>query len=247
MGLLRPRCARAFALIATVLVAAAADAAAIGEMHLSMSIAGQPSWYWSTDVTGTPDGTGTGYTVADGQYDYGPGTYAVTWTDVAFDVDPSVAGVWAITNNSLAVQNFTLSVTVPVLPVLPSSLMFGSSTISVGDANGAAGATLATLAGFPMFAGQIDGATALPLFIDPYSLAVPFGTNGATQFAGAPPPGTLPGPAALLTIGIEHRFSLTPGDSATFNSFYQIVAIPEPGTGLLLVFGLGALALRRRA
>jgi hypothetical protein len=249
MGPLRPRCgiARALALTASVLFAAAADAAVIGEMHLSMAIEGQPSWYWTSDVAGIPDGTGTGYTVADGSYDYGPGSYEVTWQQVSFDVDPRVAGVWAVTNNSGLTQNFTLSVSVPVLPVLPSSLMFGSSTISVGDAGGAAGATLATLAGFPMYAGQIDGSTALPLFGDPFSLAVPFGTNGSTQFAGAPPPGTLPGPAALLTIGIEHRFSLSPGDQATFNSVYEIVAIPEPGTAMLLVLGLGALALRRRA
>jgi hypothetical protein len=41
-----------------------------------------------------------------------------------------------------------------------------------------------------------------------------------------------------------HELSLTPGDRATFSSFFVVQPIPEPGT--LSLLGIGALLLLRR-
>jgi hypothetical protein len=176
---------------------------------------------------------------------------AVRWNGVDGDLDPGVSGVWSITNNTGSTQIYSFSVILPVLPVTPSSLMFLSSTVSVSDANFAGGASLASV-GSPLYTGLIDlapvGASAL--FAHPYSLVAPLGsTVGDTETAGVFP-GSIPGPPVSASIGIQHVFSLTAGDSATLNSTFFLVAIPEPATlgmALLGVTGLATAARRSRS
>jgi len=97
---------------------------------------------------------------------------------------------------------------------------------------------------------MIDGAPVggiADLFADPTSVSVgPFlsGQTGIASF-GTPIP-SAPGPAAFASIGIEHTFTLTPGDRATFTSSF-VVAVPSAGA--LSVFGVAGLfgARRRRS
>jgi hypothetical protein len=52
----------------------------------------------------------------------------------------------------------------------------------------------------------------------------------------------------VSTIGIVHRFRLTPGDSVAFTSFYIVEAVPEASTFVMVGLGLAAasFAARRR-
>jgi hypothetical protein len=213
---------------------------------------------------GTPtSGTEIYAPVFVGQADPGTGPYAYTWNDgtwsgsgakiqwsnVEGDLDPGVSGVWSVTNNTGTTQIYTLSIILPVLPVVPSSLMFGSSTLSVSDANFDGSATLASVTPFATYNGLIDLAAvpAAALFADPYSLVVSSGggTTGATASFGSFP-GTVPGPAVAGSIGIQHVFSLSAGDSATLNSTFFLQAVPEPGTLMLAVSGLLGIGLLAR-
>lgn len=237
---------RSFALAAGLLLAgSAANAATIGQLELGMAV-GATSW--STTATGTSTGEYT-YSVADGAYN-GQGV-TLTWSGVNFDIDPGVSGNWSVTNNSGVPQVMSLSVSVPVLPVGPSSLMFGSSSITVSDADFSGSASLTSLAPSPLYAGLIDfsGVPATYLFTDPYTLtATAGGTTGDTQSFGIFP-GSVPGPAVAGSIGILHTFILSAGDRATFNSTFYLVPVPEPGTLMLAVSGLLGLGIvgRRRS
>ena len=167
---------------------------------------------------------------------------------VSGNVDPFTSLNFAVTNNAAVTMLFTVSVTLPIVPVGPLTLHGGSTGGTLTDANNNGIATVATPAGIPYYRGQIDGATVLSIYPDPYSLSVPFA--GATVNVPALNPG-LPGPTilsgpALATIGIINQFTLTPGDQFSGNSFFVVEPVPEPSTIALAALGLVMLALRRR-
>jgi hypothetical protein len=197
-------------------------------------------------------------TLPDGSIQYQNGYYTATdWsmtlTSLTVNPDPIVSFVGGFTNNNIAAQDFILSVQ-QVVPAIPGSTLIGGSTIlTYADSNfDGAGALKNALSGGPGYSGTIDGDN-FPLPNDLELLLAfnltPLFPGDATQFvsqtAGLPGP-TIPGPAVASTIGITHRFNLSPADSATFNSTF-IVVVPEPATGLLAGLGVLLLAALRRA
>ena len=199
-------------------------------------------WY----PQGVDNGDGT-YTFSGTYSDPEYGDWTLNLQNVTVRSDPFINAVYGVTNNLGTTQNLILSVSVPVSPTItPSSLIGGSTGGSINDANFDGVGTLATLgSGQPFYAGLIDGVTVLPLYADPFSVSVPFAGGTAlipALNAGLPGP-TIPGPAVLSSIGIDHRFSLTAHDTAALTSFF--VAVPEPTTGALLALGGLLLAARR--
>lgn len=176
------------------------------------------------------------------------GMWDLTW-DMTVDTDPFVNGVFSLTNISGTTQTFMLNVTVPVSPaVTPSSLIGGSVGGSVTDANNDGVATIANNGAMPLFHGHIDGVDILPIITSPYSFSAPFAGGTANIPAtnvGLPGP-TIPGPAALNTIGIGHQFTLTPGDTVALTSFFVVEPVPEPASIGLVACGLALIGLRRR-
>ena len=138
----------------------------------------------------------------------------LTDLDVSGNVDPFTSLNFAVTNNAAVTLLFTVSVTLPIVPQLPATLHGGSTGGTLTDSNFNGSATVATSGGIPYYQGQIDGATVLSIYPDPYSLSVAFPgqtVNVPAQNPGLPGP-TLPSGPALSTIGIINRFTLTPGD-----------------------------------
>lgn len=231
---------------AFVLSPAALFAAEIPAFQVEIGIEGD------TQVL-NPPGSDNG----DGTFDFDGSMSQADWDfdwDITADPDPFISAVMGFTNNTAATQTFILNVSLPLAPPLaPGSFMGGSIGITVIDANFDGVGTMATDSPTAIYNGTLDGAPVLPLFSDPYSLSVPFAGGFAIDDASAGLPATIPGPAAAATIGISHRFTLTPGDRASFTSFFQAVdsdegpIVPEPTTLALVAVSLvSVLGFRRR-
>jgi hypothetical protein len=191
--------------------------------------------------------TGTGYSVNNVTYTPGPATLSLYNTTVGYD--PFISASVDVVNNTASVQTYTLIFTLPISPAITTGSRIGGSTQGgLTDANNDGIGTLSTVGpGTALYYGMIDGANVLPLFNHPVTINVPFagGSASTSTSAGLPGP-TLPGPNALISIGIEHEFTLTPGDRATFTSFFEVVAVPEPvGFSLVAIGGLMLLCRRR--
>jgi hypothetical protein len=173
---------------------------------------------------------------------------------VTVDFDPAVSLAVAITNLTGGPQTFTFSVMSPVVPPITTSTYHGGSTAAtLSDADGSGGATLGVSpTGQPMYRGYIDlmmgGGPVLDMLppdVSSISVSTPYGVNIVSKTLGLSPSGPtiLSGPA-MANIVLEHQFELTSQDTATFNSNFVVVPIPEPAT--LCLFGLGSLLLRKR-
>ena len=177
------------------------------------------------------------------------GMWMLTY-DVSAIEDPVINAQIGFVNTSSVTQSFVIAASIPIFPqVLPSSLIGGSFGGSVTDLSGDGNAFVSTVGmGTPMYQGEIDGTGVLPIYphSTSFSVASPYGTANIPAIqAGAPIP-SLPGPAALSSIGITHKFTLTPGDSVSFTSVFVVEPIPEPATMGLLGLVTGGLYFARR-
>jgi uncharacterized protein (TIGR03382 family) len=167
--------------------------------------------------------------------------WLVEWDCVA-NADPFVDATITVTNNSAAVQTYTM-----YMPLLIAPPIFGGTSmsgfVSAGVTDGTFdSATLGTTLVDPVFQGYID-TVAIPnatLWNPGYTLVAPtpFSSNSdSDSFLGAA------GPAALAEIAVRLTFTLTPGDSASVTGQFDVV----PGPGALAVFAVyGLVAGRRR-
>ena len=168
--------------------------------------------------------------------------------DLVINPDPFVTGVVAVTNNTNSTGTFMFEVGTSVTDSFAAgSPMFGSSTISISDANNSNSASLSAPAGGSVYEGRINGIVQESLFDAPYTLSPSFppSTAGDTEsFTGTTSTALNVGD----TLSLKHTFVLSAGDSATGNSNFTV--IPEPSTlALAALLGLAGCVhrLRRRA
>ncbi|MEN8160329.1 MAG: hypothetical protein ABFS41_09690 [Myxococcota bacterium] len=183
----------------------------------------------------------------------GSGSWMLQSTSLTLDPDPSILAITAVTNTSAVTQTFILNVTLPIAPSFgPPSLIQGSISGSLTDTSSATGlgtigsATLAAVSGGSIYTALIDGSGVRTLLDDPSSASVVV-NNGSTTVGPADfgiPVRESIAVATTTDIGIELRFTLSAGDSASFTSVFDVIPLPEPGVASLVFLGLVALVAR---
>jgi len=208
----------------------------------------------------------------DGNHVYSPGTdsYAATSSDgdfaltssmnlgglsgasvkvdqLEFNNDPFVLNNFFITNNLSVPQVFSVFVGLPTTVSAPNTIS-GNVRTSVID-GGSDGASITSIPGFPIYQAQVDFAN-VPggsLQNDSFGVIASPSAQQASAFASFGP--TASNVAVGSTIGIQLRFSLSPGDTASILSRFDVIpggpngGLPEPTTltlgGIVAVLGIG--------
>jgi PEP-CTERM motif len=211
-------------------------------LDIKLSIGGTAAGEWHPAIINT----GNGYIINNVHYN--PVGASLYCYDMSVGFDPFISASVDVINNTASIQNYSLTFTLPISPITIGSRVGGSTQGGVTDASFNGIGTLSTVGtNTALYYGLIDGSNVLPLFPDLYTINVPFagGSASVTTSAGLPGP-TIAGPNALTSIGIRHEFSLTPGDRATFTSFFVVEPVPEPASLSLLAIGGLVLICRRR-
>jgi hypothetical protein len=155
--------------------------------------------------------------------------------ELQFNPDPFVLNNILVTNTTAMTQTFSAFVGLPTTFGAPN-LISGLVRTSVID-GGLDGATVATLAGTPLYQAQIDGTTVATLQNSPFSLSAPVGGSDTAAATFGPNASNMP---VNTQIGIQLTFTLTPGDTASILSRFDVV--PEPASAAMVVIGLAIMA-----
>ncbi len=208
-----------------------------------------PSTFNWTTVGDIQHGADTGWIYSGHLED--PNYWSLNWSCAFSNAEGVAASGGAfvtvnmvVVNNDVEVQNFSCLVELPLASTIFSPLETGSIAGSVTDVTGD-GATVFAPAGNRIYTPRIDGVDEAPGFLleAPFNQAAPplmsavvgpasFGFIPATQDADT-------------SIALYLSFDLTPGDTATFTSIFEISKIPGPG-GAAALAALGLLGGRRR-
>ena len=227
-----------------------AQAVLINDIIITNTNSGDLTMMWSDqdlsdpmmwDVTQDGDVTSTAGAFS-GQMMNGDPVWDYSWSLMS-DPDPFISGSFTVTNTSSMMQTFDITFGLPISPSFTDGFMTGSLSGSYVDANSDGSATLNLSA----WDGLIDGATEMTLF----GFAGPcIGVGCSVSIAEIIDGPLLYSGSVDSTIGIHMNFSLSAGDSVTFDTLFDVTPVPVPaavwlfGSGLV---GLAGFARRKKA
>lgn len=156
--------------------------------------------------------------------------------NLTLDPDPVIAGSFSLTNLTANDVDVSVLFHLPVNSPFAPGLQSGSFDGSFKDENLSGSASLQNVT----WNGLIDGNPTYDIVAFGASCSSnPAGCTGS-MFSSDPDP-ELYGPGVSHSIGTEIAFTLSVGDTATFNSTFEVTPVPAPAAAIL--FGTGLLAL----
>jgi hypothetical protein len=176
--------------------------------------------------------------------------YQITSWSSTYKLDPFVTNNFQVVNNSNFTQTYDVLITSPVTPNQNVDTILQSNVLlQINDDDNAGGATLTNVTPNHVYVGLINGMSTLTFLADPYTLSCtdPFDCavlGNGQDAAGVASQGITP--VFATSIGIRIRFTLTPHDSASVQSRFEVVSTPEPGAPLLLGAAAALLVVWRR-
>ncbi len=188
----------------------------------------------STTVMSNPDGKSTNLAGehVSAIWDY-------SWMIVA-NPDPFIDAVLTFTNLTSTTQTFNVSLNLPVAPPFSPGFKTGDLAFDFNDANADGSASVTNVD----WTGLIDGSAAMSIL----SGGASCGGVGCSFALGPIVNGPLLHPAGVSsTLGILLSFELSAGDTATFDTRFEVLPVPLPAAAWLFGSALGLLGwLRRR-
>jgi hypothetical protein len=220
-----------------------ATAGAIPTIRILIEDGPNPAtWSWTPAANELrPSGAGSYQLISPREFDILSNRAHVLVQGLEFDPDPFVLNNILVTNTTTSTQIFSAFVGVPTTFGAPN-LISGSILTGVID-GGFDGASVTSASPTAIYQAQIDSSTVATLQNHPFSLIAPAaGLNSATASFG-PLPSAIP---VNSNIGIQLRFALTAGDTASILSRFDVTAVPEPGSFALVGLGLALVTRRSR-
>gem|GEM_PF-2373473 len=202
---------------------------------------------WNNTFDFTTDGSVT---------DEGGGTFSYmgAFSDANWDfdwaleanADPFIAGALTFTNVTASTQTFNIVLSLPILQEAGLVNETGELALTLSDSGGDGSADLA----LNQWHGLINPIPAPPQLDMALLIGSSFNCSGGPGCATALFPPAIAtqqhGPAdhggnPVDSIGIHLNFDLSAGDTATFNTRYELTAVPVPAAAWLFASGLAGL------
>lgn len=236
---------RAFILITCVILAAATGQAELmGDIndylpHMGAGQPGEGGDLFTFDSIDDFDENGVGWVLNGGSYSETNGQGIITLQGLEFNPDPLVTGTVQIENTTGTEQTYVYHFTQPAVLNTASSIVRGDIAITLLNRGALDGASFKDN-NTAVYKAYVDGDLVETLLDPTYDLSGPLGNADDAAFGWQ-----AYGSSVTNDISIVVEFNLSPGDSATVLTSFEI--IPEPGTLMLAgLTTLGIVFVRRR-